>query len=318
MAESGVAKTPWLELLEPLREHLSGSDHRGQRGSLRWLGAALSERGGRANTVRNILYKDLGSAAEKARLFELLSELYEEVGLEPPSLPEDLTAARAKRALGRDKRVIFARFTRELTEGLPQFVVVGGPATGKGVLLEQVRKAHPESLFVNLAQDIVPALALLMAEIGQAEPLEALVAQLSPAQPFAVQAARQREVLELVRKGLNERGKPLLLRAEKDATLSALPLRDGEGREVALSAWLEPLLTSLDIPYLIACSAAPPTLPYQTLRPPSREEARRYVQERLPGIAPETLEELLNQAGRNYGELSRLSLLELSRAGGRR
>ncbi len=316
MAESGVAKTPWLDLLEPLREHLTGSDHRGQRGSLRWLGAALSERGGRANTVRNILYKDLGSAAEKARLFELLSELYEEVGLAPPDLPEDLTAARAKRALGRDKRVIFARFMRELAEGLPQFIVVGGPSTGKGVLLEQVRKAYPESVFVNLAQDIVPALVLLMAEVAQAARLESLVAQLSPAQPFAVQAARQREVRKLVKDGLNALGKPLLLRAETSATLSTLPLRGEDGAEVSLAAWLEPLLTSLEIPYLAACSAAPPTLPYQTLRPPSREEARRYVQERLPDIAPETLEELLNQAGRNYGELSRLSLLELSRAGG--
>ncbi len=325
MPQSGVAKTPWLELLEPLRNHLSGSDHRGQRGSLRWLGAAMAERGGRRGTVRNILYKDLGSAAEKARFFELLSELYEEVGLEPPDLPEDLTAARAKRALGRDKRVIFARFTRELSgDAQPQFVVVGGPATGKGVLLEQVRKAQPESLFVNLAQDIVPALMLLMTELetnlavsaGRVEPLEALIAQLSPAQPFAVQAARQREVRELLRDGLNTLGKPLLLRAETHATLSALPLRGEDGAEVTLAAWLEPLLTSLKIPYLVACSAAPPTLPYQTLRPPSREEARRYVQERLPDISPETLEELLNQAGRNYGELSRLSLLELSRAGG--
>ena len=316
MTQLGVTKTPWLALLGPLRAHLSGSDHRGQRGSLRWLGAALAERGGRANTVRNILYKDLGSAAEKTRLFELLSELYEEVGLEPPQKPEDLTAAQAKRALGRDKRVVFARFTRELDKGLPQFVMVGGPATGKGVLLEQVRKAQPESVFVNLAQDLVPALVLLMTEIGQAEPLEALVAQLSPAQPYALQAARQREVRELVSVRLNALGRPLLLRAEAQATLSGLPLRSEDGREVSLAAWLEPLLTSLKIPYLVACSAAPPTLPYQTLRPPNREEARRYVQERLPDISPERLEELLNQAGRNYGELSRLSLLELSRAGG--
>ena len=311
-----MAKTPWLALLGPLRAHLSGSDHRGQRGSLRWLGAALAERGGRANTVRNILYKDLGSAAEKARLFELLSELYQEVGLEPPERPEDLTAAQAKRALGRDKRVVFARFMRELETGTPQLVMVGGPATGKGVLLEQVRKAQPESVFVNLAQDLVPALVLLMTEIAQATPLEALVAQLSPAQPYALQAARQREVRELVSAGLNALGRPLLLRAEAQATLSALPLRAEDGREVSLAAWLEPLLTSLKVPYLVACSAAPPTLPYQTLRPPSREEARRYVQERLPDILPERLEELLNQAGRNYGELSRLALLELSRAGG--
>ncbi len=80
-----------------------------------------------------------------------------------------------------------------------------------------------------------------------------------------------------------------------------------------LSAWLEPFLKALRIPYLAALSEPPPTLPYQPLSPPSREEARRFVRERLPHLPPERVEALVNQAGRNFGELSRLVLLEAAK-----
>mgnify|MGYP001770817020 FL=1 len=83
------AATHWLLHLETLRPHLAGRDHRGKKGSLRWLEAAIAERGGKAGTVRNILYKDLGSPDEKLRLFEVVAELYQEAGLEPPPPPAD-------------------------------------------------------------------------------------------------------------------------------------------------------------------------------------------------------------------------------------
>lgn len=312
----GGAATHWLELLATLRPKLTGRDARGKRGSLRWLEAVIAERGGRAGTVRNILYKDLGSSDEKIRLFELLSELYEAVGLEPPDVPEALSAAAAKRLLGRDKRLIFARFTRDLAAGsVPQLVVVGGPATGKGVLLEQVRAHVTQSLFVNLAQDLAPALYTLVAALGLEPAYDRIVAQLSPAQPFAVQAALQSELRTLLADGLNRVGRPLLVRAQADATLAGLPLRDAESREVELSHWLEPLLVRLTIPYLAACSSAPATLSYKLLRQPSRDEARSYLRQRLPDANDSQLEALLNRGGRSYGELSRLVLLEMSRAG---
>ncbi|MEJ5337494.1 MAG: hypothetical protein WHT26_09395, partial [Thermus sp.] len=43
------------------------------------------------------------------------------------------------------------------------------------------------------------------------------------------------------------------------------------------------------------------------------EEARRFVRERLPHLPPERVEALVNQAGRNFGELSRLVLLEAAK-----
>ncbi|WP_018111109.1 hypothetical protein [Thermus igniterrae] len=313
------APTPWLRYLEDLRPHLGGRDHRGKRGSLRWLEALMAERGGRSGTVRNILYKDLGSPEEKERLYGVIADLYKEAGLTPPPPPAELFLESARKALGRDKRRIFRRFLKELEAGgRPQMVVVGGPATGKGVLLSALARALSalpgrEPLVLNLGGELAQALVPLAESLGVAEEVRALLAQLSPTQPYILQGALQQEVLTLLARGLNREGHPLLLRAEAEGTLEGLPLRGPDGGQRGLAAWLEPLLKGLSIPYLAALSEPPPTLAHQPLSPPSREEARRFVRERLPHLPPERLEALVNQAGRNFGELSRLVLLEAAK-----
>lgn len=316
MTTKSSEPTPWLRYLEELRPYLKGKDHRGRRGSLRWLEALMSERGGRAGTVRNILYKDLGSLEEKERLYSLLADLYREVGLKPPPPPGELFLESARRALGRDKRRVFRRFLRELElGGRPQLVVVGGPATGKGVLLSAVQRAlsalPEEPFFLNLGGELAQALIPLGEALGVE--IQGLLSQLSPTQPYLLQGTLQKEVLESLAQGLNRAGRPLLLRAEAEGTLEGLPLRGPDGVQKGLSAWLEPFLKALQIPYLAALSDPPPTLPYQPLSPPSREEARRFVRERLPHLPPERVEALVNQAGRNFGELSRLVLLEAAK-----
>ncbi|BDB12451.1 hypothetical protein TthTMY_21900 [Thermus thermophilus] len=311
------AATPWLRYLEELRPHLQGRDHRGRKGSLRWLEALMAERGGRAGTVRNILYKDLGSPEEKERLYRILADLYREAGLKPPPPPAELFLKSARKVLGRDKRRIFRHFLRELEAGRrPQVVVVGGAATGKGVLLSALRQAlaafpGKAPFVLNLGGELAQALIPLAEELGVEA--ETLLSQLSPTQPYILQGALQQEFLAALAQALNRAGRPLLLRAEAQGTLEGLPLRGPDGGQRGLSAWLEPFLRSLEIPYLAALTEPPPTLPYQPLSPPSREEARRFVRERLPHLPPERLEALVNQAGRNFGELSRLVLLEAAK-----
>ncbi|MFD3006486.1 hypothetical protein [Thermus tengchongensis] len=313
------ANTPWLRYLEDLRPHLRGRDHRGKRGSLRWLEALMAERGGKAGTVRNILYKDLGSPEEKERLYGVIADLYQEAGLPPPPPPAELFLESARKTLGRDKRRIFRRFLKELEAGgRPQMVVVGGPATGKGVLLGALSRAlsalpGKEPFLLNLGGELAQALVPLAESLGAGEEMRSLLAQLSPTQPYILQGALEQEVLTLLARGLNREGRPLLLRAEVEGTLEGLPLRGPDGTHKGLAAWLEPFLKGLSIPYLAALSEPPPTLPYQPLSPPSREEARRFVRERLPHLPPERLEALVNQAGRNFGELSRLVLLEAAK-----
>jgi len=311
-----MADSPWLDLLAPLRERLTGRDPWGKRGSLRWLEHALAARGGRGGSVRNILYKNLGSFEEKRRLFDLLGDLYAGAGLPPPPPPTELLSAEAKRVLGRDKRLLFARFMRELASGArPQLVVVGSTATGKSVLLEGLHGALPEAFYLNLSHDLLPALFLLAEALGVGGDFKRISAPLSPKNPFVQEAALQGELLRTLAARLNEVGRPLLLRAEERATLGGSVLRGAEGEELPLARWLEPTLRLLEVPFLAALSSAPRDLPFKLLRPPSRREARRFLTERLPGVPPEQVEALLNRAGCNYGELTRLALLERSRAG---
>ncbi|RTG93018.1 hypothetical protein CSW48_11835, partial [Thermus scotoductus] len=262
------ANTPWLRYLENLRPHLKGRDHRGKRGSLRWLEALMAERGGKAGTVRNILYKDLGSPEEKERLYRVIADLYQEAGLPPPPPPAELFLESARKTLGRDKRRIFRRFLKELEAGgRPQMVVVGGPATGKGVLLSALSRAlsalpEKEPHLLNLGGELAQALVPLAEALGLSEEVRSLLAQLSPTQPYILQGALQQEILSLLARGFNRTGRPLLLRAEAEGTLEGLPLRGPDGGQKGLSAWLEPFLKSLTIPYLAALSEPPPTLPF--------------------------------------------------------
>lgn len=241
--------------------------------------------------------------------------LYDEAGLSTPAQPSELRSAGAKRALGRDKRLLFARFVRDYGAAQrPQLVVVGSAAAGKSVLLESVYQVLPESLFLNLAHDLVLALFLLAETLGVADAYERLGAQLSPRQAYAQGGALQRELQAVLSAQLNARGLPLLLRAEERATLAGVALRRPGGEEATLALWLEPLLSALAVPYLAMLSAVPMALPFKLLRPPSRREARRFLEERLPGLAGDQLEAILNRAGCNYGELSRLALFERARA----
>lgn len=307
--------TRWLEHLETLRPRISGRDHQGKKGSLRWLEARVAERGGKAGSVRNILYKDLGSPEEKLRLFQVIVGLYREAGLEAPSAPAELGLEAARRTLGRDKRQILRKFVRELQAGSrPQMVVVGGPATGKGVLLSAVERLVPGCLMINLGGELAPQLYALSERLNLA--LENILAQLSPTQPYALQASLQAELKRNLQQALNQSGLPLLLRAEADGQIAGLALRNADGERAGLGVWLEPVLIGLEVPYLAALSDTPVSLSFSTLSPPTREEARRYVRERLPGISPERLEALVNQAGKNFGELSRLVLLEAAQKRG--
>jgi len=309
--EQDSANNQWLELLTPLRQHLTGRDERGNKGSLRWLQAVIAERGGRSSSVRNILYKNLGSLEEKRRLFELITELYEEVGLESPLSPDDYNVAQAKRSLGRDKRLIFARFLRELDAGMkPQVIVVGSASTGKRLLLEQLRERLPNSLYINLSKDIAPSLFELCQQLDIAHEADKLMSQLSPKQPFALQSALQREFGRVLIKALNNKGELLLLRAEEKGNIVGVPLRDRDSVEQDIAHWIEPLLARLEIPYLAAFSSPPAQLVYSNLRPPNREEARKFLRQHLPQLPQERLEEMLNQVGQNYAELARMSMIE--------
>ena len=52
-----------------------------QRGSLRWLEAELGRRGGNPAALRNIVYRDVGTVADKEKLAAILRDLAAEAGV---------------------------------------------------------------------------------------------------------------------------------------------------------------------------------------------------------------------------------------------
>ncbi len=301
--------TLWQNLLDQIRPHLSGKDARGKKGSLRWLEAAVAERGGRAGTVRNILYKDLGSPEEKIRLFEVIRELYTVCGQPEPLTPPELTQESARRSLGRDKRQIFRKFIRGLETNLqPQIIVAGEESSGKTVLLEAVERSWPSYVKLDLSGDLSQTLFLLFESLQ----IEADYTSFVGTQKTSdIQLGQlQSSLLTTLCDALNRQTAALLLRADHFATIGALPLRGPSGNTQNLSEWLSPLLESLTIPYLAALTDPPINLEWSELSPPSRAEARRYTRERLPDTSPEKIEDLVSRAGKDFSELSRLVLLE--------
>jgi hypothetical protein len=68
--------------LADLRAHLPPAPAGGGplRGSLRWLEAEMQARGARPTAVRNIIYRDIGTAADRAALSAILAALAAEAG----------------------------------------------------------------------------------------------------------------------------------------------------------------------------------------------------------------------------------------------
>lgn len=75
-------QTLWSNLLNLLRPKLAGRrDGRYAIASLRWLEATMLERGANPGSVRNIVYRDVGTPKDKSVLRAVLIELAEDVGL---------------------------------------------------------------------------------------------------------------------------------------------------------------------------------------------------------------------------------------------
>lgn len=112
----------WKAALAEIRAALPPGSGAGgvQRGSLRWLEAELGARGGNPAALRNIVYRDVGTAADKRLLAELLRELAQEAGLrldlgapeqEPAPLPPELEL------LGRSKKRVYKQFLAGVRAG---------------------------------------------------------------------------------------------------------------------------------------------------------------------------------------------------------
>ena len=315
----------WQAALRTLRPQLPRTREAwGVRGSLRWLEEAMKARGASPSSVRNIVYRDIGTAADKAALHGLLSELAAGVGLNLAPLPASLRSPLPPELelLGRQKRRAFRQFLAAVRQGAATGrgarLIVSGPAgAGKTLLSTHLERAI-------LQQGLAPNVHRLTLG-GDVGPLFAGL-DISSSQPFAVQAGAQAQAARRFLEGLPQGGQGgvLLLRVLRAGEFFEVPPRQSDGAATSLTAWAAEHLYRLAPEGLNVLLAAedeaalndlPPDLAGDRIRlaPPTLTEARRYLMAQL-GIPAEQADALVRQTGRN---LDRLTLLAAARTAGR-
>jgi tetratricopeptide (TPR) repeat protein len=314
-------QTPWSNLLNLLRPKLLGRrEGRHVIASLRWLEAAMLERDANPGSLRNIVYRNVGTPKDKSVLRSLLIELAEEVGLEhhlPVVNEPAVFELEAHAFLGREMRTLYTRF---IADPACKLLVVAPSGAGKTMLLDQLEAALPNAIRLRLEGDLVQAFEGMMTVLNL--PFVSLERLLStdPGAPFAVIASAQQEFARVVANGLKSSGRPLLLRVGTAGQIGPHALRLPSGDRVNLGGWVwTHLLHDLALePFPIAAAfgsfeglanPAPGFGPVSQLGPPSLNDARRFVRAKLPDLPPAKLEEIVRDADRNYDALGVLTLL---------
>ncbi|WP_161883336.1 hypothetical protein [Deinococcus alpinitundrae] len=321
----------WRGLLATLRAHLPAQREAGSvRGSLRWLEEAMRARGAGAAAVRNIVYRDVGTPADKQALHAILGGLCAEVGLNvpplhlPPGSPADLEL------LGRRKKRAFRTFMAALRAGrTPRLIVAGQPGVGKTLLIEHLEREiaaqHPPLRVTRLllGADLGTALTQLPVP-GQSGPVE-----LHPGLPFAVQAEQQQQLArQFLRgclpitpqgEGAEGVGGVLLIRVQQGGQFSGAPPRGDEAAPISAAAWAAEYLlrrAPAGLAVLLALEDDRTLAPADRagvirLLPPTPGEARAYLMSRLTVDAAQA-DALVRRTGRH---LDRLTLLASARSG---
>ncbi|AWN22415.1 hypothetical protein DKM44_03510 [Deinococcus irradiatisoli] len=296
----------WREMLATLRTHLPNERGEwGVRGSLRWLEEAMRARGAASASVRNIIYRDVGTSADKRALYAILSELYVQAGLSAPpltlpaSLPADLEL------LGRSKKRVFRSFMNALRAGrTPRLLVSGKAGVGKTLLIEHLERAIAEQ------ESSLPVTRLLLGEEWSA----ALGASgLRSSLPFAVQAEQQAQAAQRFLAGCLKAGRGALLIRAASGHFAGLPPRQADGTPLSPAAWAADHLlrrAPAGLAVLLALEderglSEEDQAQLIRLTPPTPGEARRYLMSKLAVSEPQA-EALVKQTGRH---LDRLALL---------
>ncbi|WDA58321.1 hypothetical protein M8445_13355 [Deinococcus aquaticus] len=292
----------WKAVLADLRAHLPPGGGGQARGSLRWLETQMRGSGASPSSVRNIIYRDIGTPADRAALRAILTELARETGrplpdspdpAAPPPVPDELDL------LGRSKKRAYRQFLAGVRAGrAPKLIVCGRAGAGKTVLLSHVAR--------TLAAQGVPVRQLFLS----GEAAGTLQAPAPAGSSFAALAQAQ---LDAARQVLPVSG-TLLVRVTHDLTLHGSPPRLPGGQPVDPATWaVKTLLERVPagVSVLLAVEGdAPADAPCEVieLRPPTTAEAREYLMTRL-GVPRAEAERLVRETGRHLDRLTLLASL---------
>lgn len=315
-------------MLKTLRPHLPARrEAGGVRGSLRWLEAAMQARGANPASLRNIVYRGVGTPADKKVLHAILTELYQEAGLTqadmviaPLNLPSSLPAE--LELLGRSKKRVFRSFMNALAAGrTPRVLVVGKAGVGKTVLIEHLEREVLAQY--SVAQyPAVPVTRLLLgkdwsAALGNAELGSS---ELHVGLPFALQAEQQAQAAaRFLQSCLQAERAVVLIRLSQGGQFGSVVPRQADGTQVSSAAWAVEHLLGRAPKGLSVLLALEETegLPSEwqaeaiVLSPPTPSEACRYVMSKL-AVDSVKAGELVQQTGRH---LDRLALLVSAQGG---
>ncbi|WP_226342597.1 tetratricopeptide repeat protein [Deinococcus sp. AJ005] len=299
-------------VLADLRAHLppeaGGGGVAVRRGSLRWLETQMRARGAGGTAVRNIIYRDIGTVADREILRAILTELAAETGRPLPETPLVSLSSPPPaelELLGRSKKRAYRQFLAGVWAGrAPRLIVTGRAGAGKTVLLD--------SLDAALREGGLPVKRLFLS--GEASELLGL--EVAPGTAYSQLAAAQ---MEAARRQLPAFG-TLLVRVTDDLRFAGGPPRSADGSVVSPARWAaEHLLRAapsglavlLALEKISADGLGLPLPETITLHPPTPAEARGYLMARL-GIARAEADSLVAETGRH---LDRLSLLVRLRGG---
>lgn len=297
----------WRAVLADLRAHLPApSSGRQVRGSLRWLEAEMLARGANPASLRNIVYRDVGTAPDKAALRSILAELAHEVGRPLPGAPPPAPPAALPEGLellGRSKKRAYRQFLAGVRAGrAPRLIVTGRAGAGKTVLLGGVAQAL-EAGGVAVHRLSLSGDAALSLALGE-----------SRGGAYAVQAQAQADA---ARQAVPASG-VWLIRVTDDLHFAGEPPRDQQGRPVPAARWavdalLERAPAGVGVLLALESRRGLDSVRHEVieLTPPTRAEARSYLMARL-GVPAQEADALVRDTGRH---LDRLTLLVSLRSG---
>ncbi len=248
-----VQASPWRKIFEDIRRSVGNKrDDTGVLGSINWLRKQMEQKGANPNVVRNIIYRDKGKINDKRILFEILNQLWVELGHEQLQVPElevllstgGSAEQEVMQLLGREKRRAYRSFVGAVRSSYPpKLLITGRPGAGKTLLtdyiqqaLEMPPRAAEKILRLEFSRnDLAASLSRLSNAIGVNDELfESRLVKIASSTAFSVQADAQADVARAIIEELRYNEEPLVLllhisqvvgSSDQEDTLGLAPLR---------------------------------------------------------------------------------------------
>lgn len=340
--------SPWRSIFEELRDHFDGVEEpTGIVATIPWLRDEMARAGGNPRIIRNIIYRDKGRIPDKQVLYQVFKSLWERAGkgeFIAPELdyliePGSEIDQEVMRLLSREKRRAFKFFVGASRLGeSPKMLLIGPTGAGKTMItdyiqlaLERLGSRTPEiARFEFGTSELTVSLSRLAAALGVGRTdFNTLLAEVGASSSYAVQADAQAAIAQLIIDAAHRLEHKFVLmvyisrRIDSKSLLGDTPLRlnTPDVPQATAVEWLwysvfEPLSAVENLSIIVSLTT-PPNLVIERLggfrepiqlKPPSRQEARRYMRGRLPDFDEEEREQLVLRAGRSYEELRSIAL----------